>query len=270
MAHQIHPTAIVSPKAELAADVVIGPYVTVDDHVTIGPGTVLKTGTIVTGHTSLGARNTIGPYAVLGAPPQDLGYHAEATRVVIGDDNVLREFVTVNAASTKQEWVTRVGSRNFIMAYCHIAHDCELGNEIVMANSVGLSGHCRIEDKAWFGGMTGLHQFVSVGTHAFVGGGSRIVHDCPPYLITEGNPAKVRGVNTIGLKRRGFSPEAIEALREAQRLIYRSHLTAAQAIEQLAAAPGSLTPEVAYLIEFLRKTHAGRQGRAREALRPRA
>lgn len=267
MAIDIHPTAIVSPKAQLADGVVVGPFVIIGDHVSIGPGTVLKAGTIINGHTTIGARNSIGPYAVIGTAPQDLGYRGEPTRVEIGDDNVLREYVTVNAASTKQEWVTRVGSRNFLMAYCHIAHDCEIGNDIVMANYVGLSGHCKVEDKAWFGGMTGLHQFVTVGTHAFIGGGSRIVHDCPPYMITEGSPAKVRGVNTIGLKRRGFATETIEALKEAQRLIYRSHLTAAQAIEQLAASPGPLLPEVSHLIEFLRLMHAGRQGRAREALR---
>jgi len=267
MAPTIHPTAIVSPRAELADDVVVGPYATVDAGVAIGQGTELKTGTVVTGRTTIGARNVIGPFAVIGGPPQDLAYEGEPTRVEIGDDNNFREYVTINAASTKQEWVTRVGSRNFLMAYCHVAHDCELGNDIVMANYVGFSGHCKVEDKAWFGGMVGLHQFVTVGTHAFIGGGSRIVHDCPPYMITEGSPAKVRGVNTIGLKRRGFSPEAIEALKEAQRLIYRSHLTAAQAVEQLMASPDQLTPEVRYLIEFLRQMHAGRQGRAREAMR---
>jgi UDP-N-acetylglucosamine acyltransferase len=267
MATSIHPTAIVSPAAQLAEDVTIGPFVLVDEHVSIGPGTVLKAGSVITGHTTIGARNTIGPYAVIGGGPQDLGYRGEPTRVVVGDDNTLREYVTINAASTKQEWVTRVGSRNFLMAYCHIAHDCEVGSDIVMANYVGLSGHCKVEDKAWFGGMTGLHQFVTVGTHAFIGGGSRIVHDCPPYMITEGSPAKVRGVNTIGLKRRGFSPEAVEALKEAQRLIYRSHLTAAQAIEQLDKEPDRLTKEVRYLLDFLRLTLAGRQGRAREAMR---
>lgn len=270
MPPQIHPTALVHPKAELADDVIVGPCVTVDENVRVGPGVVLKTGTILTGHTTLGARNTIGPYAVIGTGPQDLGHRGEPTRVEIGDDNTLREYVTINAASTKQDWVTRVGSRNFLMAYCHIAHDCEVGNDIVMANYVGLSGHCKVEDKAWFGGMVGLHQFVTVGTHSFIGGGSRIVHDCPPYMITEGSPAKVRGVNTIGLKRRGFTAPAIEALKEAQRLIYRSHLTAAQAVDQLLAAAEPLTPEVCYLIEFLRRMHAGRQGRAREALRQKA
>jgi len=267
MARTIHPSAIVSPKAELADEVVVGPHAAIDDHVTIGPGTVVQAGSILTGHTTIGARNTIGPYAVLGTPPQDLGYKAEATRLIVGDDNAFREYVTVNTASTKQEWETRIGSRNFLMAYCHVGHDCEIGNDIVMANSIGISGHCRIEDKVWFGGMVGMHQFVTIGTHAFIGGLSRIVHDCPPYMVTEGNPAKVRGVNTIGLKRRGFSPTAIEALRDAQRLIYRSHLTAAQAIDSLASRPEGCSPEVNYLIEFLRRMHAGRQGRAREALR---
>jgi len=264
---QIHPSAHVSPKAQLADDVLIGPMVSVDDHVTIGPGTEIKTGSIVTGHTTLGARNQIGPYAVLGTPPQDLGFKGEPTRLVVGDDNVFREYVTINTGSTKQDWETRVGSRNFLMAYCHVGHDCEVGSDIVMANSVGFSGHCRIEDKVWFGGMSGLHQFVTIGTHAFIGGASRIVHDCPPYMITEGNPARVRGINSIGLKRRGFSTEAIEALKETHRLIYRSHLTAAQAVDQIAASSEPILPEVRYLVDFLRQTFAGRQGRAREALR---
>jgi len=267
MAPQIHSSAIVSPKAQLADDVVLGPQVTIDEHVTIGPGTTIKTGSIITGHTTMGAGNVIGPYAILGTPPQDIGYRNEATRLIIGDNNVIREYVSINTASTKQEWVTRLGDENYLMAYCHIGHDCEICNEIVMANSVGISGHCKIEDRVWFGGMVGLHQFVTIGAHAFIGGLSRIVHDCPPYMITEGNPAKVRGVNTIGLKRRGFSPKAIDALKQAQRLIYRSHLTAAQAIEQLAARAESNTDEVNYLIESLRRMHNGRQGRAREALR---
>jgi UDP-N-acetylglucosamine acyltransferase len=269
MAHQIHPTAIVEPGAELASNVVIGPHVVVGAHVTIGEGTTVHAGSLITGHTTIGARNAIGPHAILGTPPQDLGYTDEPTRLLIGDGNVIREFVTMNTGSLKHDWETRVGNGNFLMAYCHIGHDCEVGNEIVMANSVGISGHCKIEDRAWFGGMAGLHQFVTIGTHAFIGGASRIVHDCPPYMITEGNPAKVRGVNTIGLKRRGFSTQAIDALKEAQRLVYRSHLTAAQAVWQLASRPEGVAEEVAYLIEFLRATFAGRQGRAREAMRRR-
>lgn len=269
MARAIHPTAIVSPKADLADDVEVGPHVNIGDHVTIGPGTVLKTGTIITGHTTIGARNLVGPYAVVGTPPQDLGYRDEPTRVEVGDENIIREFVTINAGSTKQEWLTRVGNRVFLMAYCHVAHDCEVGDEVVMANSVGLSGHCKVEDKVWFGGMVGVHQFVTIGTHAFVGGLSGVAHDCPPYMISEGKPAKVRGVNVIGLRRRGFSRDRIDALKQAQRLIYRSHLTAIQAIEHLAANKEALTPEVERLVEFIRKMHAGRQGRAREALRHR-
>ena len=267
MAPKVHPTAMVSPRAQLADDAIIGPGAIVDDHAVIGPGTELKAGSIITGHTTIGARNTFGPYAVVGTPPQDLGYKGEPTRLIIGDDKVFREYVTLNTGSTKQEWETRVGSRNFVMAYCHIGHDCEVGSDIVMANSIGFSGHCRIEDKVWFGGMVGLHQFVTIGTHAFIGGLSRIVHDCPPFMITEGNPARVRGVNSIGLKRRGFASETIEALKEAHRLIYRSHLTAAQAVDQLAACTAGVPPEVRYLVDFLRQMFAGRQGRAREALR---
>ena len=267
MARKIHPTAVVNPDARLADDVEIGPHVTIDEHVTIAQGCVIHAGSVITGHTTIGTGNTIGPCATLGTPPQDLGYKGEPTRLIIGDNNVIREYCTMNTASTKHEGVTRVGSNNFIMAYCHVAHDCEVGDDIVMANWVGMSGHCKIEDKVWFGGMVGMHQFVTVGAYSFVGGQSGLRHDCPPYMISEGRPAKVIGVNTIGLKRRGFDRDAIDALKAAQRLIWRSHLTVTQAVEQLAAEPDTLTTEVRHLIESLRHTHAGRQGRAREALR---
>ena len=173
----------------------------------------------------------------------------------------------MNTASTKHDRVTRVGSNNFIMGYCHVAHDCEVGNDIVMANWIGLSGHCKIEDKVWFGGMVGMHQFVTIGAYAFIGGQTGCRSDCPPFMISEGRPARVVGVNTIGLKRRGFERDAIDALKEAQRLIWRSHLTVTQAVDQLDTRPEGVTAEVRYLIDFLRGTHAGRQGRAREILR---
>jgi UDP-N-acetylglucosamine acyltransferase len=264
---QIHPTAIVSPKAELADDVVVGPYATIEEHVTIGPGTVIKTGCHLTGYTTIGARNQIGPHAVLGTPPQDITYRGEVTRLVIGDDNILREFVSAHCGSTKQDLVTAIGNQNFLMAYCHIGHDCELGNGIVMANMVGLSGHCRVEDMVWFGGMTGIHQFITIGKYAFVGGMSGVVHDCPPFMVSEGRPAKVRGLNSIGLRRRGFASEAIESLKEAQRLIYRSHLTASQAMDQITTTWPEIPAEVSYLLTFLRRSHAERQGRMREILR---
>ena len=267
MPRKIHPTAVVSPKAQLPDDIEIGPHVVIDDDVTLGEGCVILPATLITGHTTIGSGNTIGPHASLGTPPQDISYDGEPTRLIIGDGNVIREFCTMNTASTKHEWETRVGSNNFIMEYCHIGHDCDVGNDIVMANWVGLSGHCKIEDKVWFGGMVGMHQFVSIGAYAFIGGQTGCRIDCPPFMISEGRPAKVIGVNTIGLKRRGFEREAIDALRTAQRLIWRSHLTISQAVEQLAASYDDLTDEVRYLVDFLRATHAGRQGRAREALR---
>jgi len=267
MARKIHPTAVVSPNATLPDDVEIGPHAIIDDHVAIGEQCIIHAGTLITGHTTLGRNNQIGPYASLGTPPQDIGYKGEPTRLILGDNNVVREFCTMNIASTKQDWETRVGSNNFIMEYCHVAHDCEVGSDIVMANWVGLSGHCKIEDKVWFGGMVGMHQFVTIGAYAFIGGQSGMRSDCPPYMISEGRPARVVGVNTIGLKRRGFSREAIDALRQAQRLIWRSHLTIKQAVDELAEDYDDLTPEVRYLIDSLRATHAGRQGRAREVLR---
>ncbi|MFW6164257.1 MAG: acyl-ACP--UDP-N-acetylglucosamine O-acyltransferase [Planctomycetota bacterium] len=267
MARTIHPTAVVSPKANLPDDIEVGPHVVIDEHVVLGEQCVVHTGSILTGHTTIGARNEIGPYASLGTPPQDIGYDGEPTRLLIGDDNIIREFCTMNRASTKHEGETRVGSRNYIMEYCHIAHDCEVGDEVVMANWVGVSGHCKIEDKVWFGGMVGMHQFVTIGTHAFIGGQTGIRTDCPPYMVSEGRPARVIAVNTIGLKRRDFSKDAIAALRKAQRLIWRSHLTVSQAVEQLAEDYDNLTDEVRYLVDYLRATHAGRQGRAREVLR---
>ena len=267
MARKIHPTAVVSPKADLPDDVEIGPHAIIDGQVTIGERCVIHAATLITGHTTLGTDNAIGPHASIGTPPQDLGFQGEPTRLIIGDRNTIREFTTMNTGSTKYDWETRVGNDNFIMEYCHIAHDCEVGNEIVMANWVGLSGHCKIEDKVWFGGMIGMHQFVTIGAYAFIGGQTGMRADCPPFMISEGRPARVVGVNTIGLKRRGFSREAIDALKQAQRLIWRSHLTISQAVDQLAADYGGLTDEVRYLVDFLRATHAGRQGRAREILR---
>jgi len=267
MPRTIHPTAAVSPKAQLPDDIEIGPHVVVDDHVAIGERCLIHAGSVLTGHTTIGSDNTIGPCATLGTPPQDLSYRGEPTRLLIGDSNVIREYCTMNTASTKHDRVTRVGSNNFIMGYCHVAHDCEVGNDIVMANWIGLSGHCKIEDKVWFGGMVGMHQFVTIGAYAFIGGQTGCRSDCPPFMISEGRPARVVGVNTIGLKRRGFERDAIDALKEAQRLIWRSHLTVTQAVDQLDTRPEGVTAEVRYLIDFLRGTHAGRQGRAREILR---
>jgi UDP-N-acetylglucosamine acyltransferase len=262
---QVHPTAHVDPKAELGPEVVIGPEACVGPKVKIGARTQIGFGAVVTGNTTIGADNKIHPYAVIGGDPQDLKYGGERTRLEIGDRNVFREYVTANVGTEKDHGVTRIGSNNFIMAYCHVAHDCALGDHIVMANAANLGGHVHIEDRAIISGLVGVHHFVTIGRLAFVGGMSRIGKDVPPFMIVEGNPSRVRVVNVVGLKRNGFSAERIEALKTALRLLYRSDVNSADAFRRLEEA--GPTEDVAYLIQFLRRVEAGRQGRALEAFR---
>ena len=192
---EIHPSALVSPHAELASDVKIGPYSIIGDHVTIGRNTVIDSHVVIEGPTQIGERNRIYPFVSIGSPPQDVGYKGEETRIVIGNDNIIREYVTINRATTKQDWVTVVGDKNYLMTYAHIAHDCKLGNEIVMSNVATLAGHTVIGDNATLGGLVAVHQFVRIGAHAFVGGMSGIDKDVPPFMMAAGLKAKLYGVN---------------------------------------------------------------------------
>ncbi len=264
----IHPTAIVHPKARLADHCRIGPYCVIGEGATIGEGTELGHGCHVAGRVVIGRNNSIHPYCIFGTPPQDVSYKGEIFDVEIGDDNIFREFCTVNMGTAKDRGITRIGSNNYLMSYVHVGHDCEIGNNVVLINNVGLSGHSHIEDNAILSGLTGVHHYVTVGRHAFIGGMSRIIHDAPPYMIVEGNPSRVHRVNIIGLQRHGFSLESIEALKIAHRILYRSKLTRAEAFRILEGREGGPTPEVRYLIDFLKRQMSGRQGRYREVFRP--
>jgi UDP-N-acetylglucosamine acyltransferase len=266
MAILIADTACVDPRAELADDVEIGPYCIVGPDVKIGRGTRLIGHVCLLGHTTLGQFNTVSPFAVIGGDPQDASYKGAATRVEIGDHNIIREGVTIHRASEKEDGVTRVGSHNFLMATTHVAHDCKLGDRITMANGSMLGGHVHVESFAGISGGVAVHHFVTIGGYSYVGGQSRIIHDVPRYMLVDGNPSKVRCINVVGLKRNGISPEGIAALHEAHRLIYRAKMNVRHAAEIL-QSHGHLTPEVRSLLDFIGRQQDGKHGRARERFR---
>jgi len=252
----IHPTAIVHPHAELGANVSVGAYSIVGEHVEIGDGTAIGPHTIVEGPTRIGRDNRIGSFNVLGGAPQDKKYAGEPTRLEIGDRNMIREYCTLNRGTTKDARVTRIGDDNWIMAYVHVAHDCQIGRNTVFANNAQLSGHVHVGDWAILGGFTGVVQFIRIGAHVMVGGGTILRQDVPPYVTVAGNPAKVFGINSEGLRRRSFSPGAIEGLQRAYRTLYRSGLALADA--QIALAEqAQATPEIALLVDFLKTAARG-------------
>lgn len=262
----IHSTAQVHPRAELAEDVQIGAWTVIGPAVKIGRGTVIGCNCVIEGITTIGENNRIFSFVVIGTAPQDIGYKGEPTRVQIGNNNTLREFVTVNRGTMKDRGVTAIGNNSLLMAYCHIAHDCEVGDNVIMANGVQLGGHVKVEQDVVFGGLAAVHHFATIGQKAFVGGLTRIVHDAPPFMTVEGNPARVRCVNAVGLKRKGFSEERIKIIKDAYKLLYRSGLPKGQAAEKLLAENGD-NPDIVALVDFLRASEAGKQGRAREAFR---
>ena len=251
MATTIHPTAIVDAHAQLGADVEVGPYAIIGPDVKIGDGTVLQAHAYVSGRTAIGKKCEIFPFACVGMKSQDLKYkEGDITFVEVGDNTVLREFSTVHLG-TKPGEVTKVGNGCLIMAYCHIAHGCVLGNEVIMSNVATLAGEVVIEDFAIIGGMTGIHQFCRIGTHAMIGGASKVRQDCPPYMLTEssGSDTRVLGPNIVGLQRRGFSAEVRSALKEAYRLLYREGLNRSQALERIKYEVEDF-PEIRRLVEF--------------------
>lgn len=231
----IHSTALVHPGARLGENVEIGPYAIIGEHVEIGDGCVIGAHTVITGHTRIGRRNRIFHFVSLGEAPQDKKYAGEPTRLEIGDDNTIREFCTFNTGTVQDAGVTRIGDRNWIMAYVHIAHDCQVGNDTVFANHATLAGHVHVGDFATLGGFVGVHQFCRIGAHVMLGIATVIRQDVPPYLTVAGNPAAPHGINSEGLKRRGFSTEAIAAIKQAYKLLYRSGLPLAQASARIAA-----------------------------------
>ena len=262
----VHPTAIVSPKARLAKDVEVGPYAVVGDGVELGAGTVLMAHAVVQGPATLGAGNRVHPHAVLGGDPQDLKYKGGKTSLAVGDRNVFREGVTVNRGTESGGGVTRIGNDNLIMACAHVAHDCQLADGIVIANGVLLAGHVRVESHVHLMGLVAVHHFASIGQYAFVGGYTPVGQDVPPFMMVNGIPPRVRGLNAVGLTRHGFGPDRIRALKEAYRKLYRSGALREEALTQLEQDHGEQA-DVRILIDFLKATGRGKHGRAGEATR---
>ena len=266
MAAKIHPTAVVAPGAELGVDVEIGPHSVVGPSVSIGDRTRVGPQVVIDGRTRIGEDNLIVGQASLGGPPQDLSYQGEPTELAIGDRNTIREFVTINRGTVKGGGITRVGSDCLLMACCHVAHDCELAGRIIMGNNVLLAGHVKVEEQANISGGAAAHHFVTIGAYSYVGGMTRIIQDAPPYMILEGHPSRVRGVNVIGLQRGGFSEQEIESLRDAYRLIWRSNDPRRSTLEDLRGrSNGSRLLD--HLVASLANTQKGAKGRYRESLR---
>ncbi len=264
---KIHPSAIVENGAEIGEDVEIGPQAYIGPEVSIGDSCVIGHGSHIEGHVTMGENNFVGPYSVLGTPPQDLTYHGQKTELIIGDDNVFREFVTVNIGTVNANSVTRIGDRNYLMICSHVGHDCVLADDVLLVNGVLLGGHCHVEVGAKLMGAAACHQFVTIGRQAYVGGLSRIVQDVPPFMIVEGNPSRVRGVNEIGLERAGYSKEVIRELGEVYKAIYRTReLNRSKVYEELADDPDA-SEEAQHLVEFLRRSQEGVHGRYLEGQR---
>ena len=262
----MHPTAVVEPGARLAAGVRIGPWCVISAAAVIGRDTVLDNGVTIMGAVTIGARNRIYPNCVIGGEPQDVSYRGTATRVEIGDDNVIREGVTINRASEKEDGATSIGNANFLMACCHVAHDCRIGDHVIIANGTLLGGHVRVHSHASLSGAVAVHHWTTIGSWSFVAGVSRVLHDIPPFMLCEGMPARPRCVNVVALRRGGFSADVIAAVTEAHRLVYRAKVGLASAREIL-QSQGMLVPPVVDLLDFLTHQHEGRHGRARERRR---
>jgi len=266
MSIHVEPNAVVDPRAELDEDVRIGPFCVVGAQARIGRGTHLINSVTVMGRVTIGQHNRIFPGAVLGGEPQDISYRGSQTEVVVGDHNVIREGVTINRGTEKESGVTTLGSHCFIMAGCHIAHDCRVGSRVIMANATLLGGHVHIHDDATLSGGVVVHHFTTIGSFSFAGGLSRVLHDVPPYMLAEGNPSRPRCINIVALKRNDFSADTIRALAEAHRLIYRAKVGLDHARELL-RAENLLVPAVNHLLGFLENQHDGRNGRGRDRRR---
>jgi UDP-N-acetylglucosamine acyltransferase len=253
----IHPSAIIHPHARLAADVAVGPYSLIGEDVEIGEGTEVMSHSIIDGHTRLGRNNRVFPYASIGLAPQDLKYQGEPTRVEIGDGNAIREFVTIHRGTSEGEGITRIGSNNLLMAYVHVAHDCQLGNNIIMANGASLAGHVTIQDYATVGAFTMIHQFCRIGAYSFLGSATLVNQDILPYSKTSApRPVEVYGANRLGLERRGLSKDDLKDLEGAFRLLTRSKLNTTQALEAI-EAKGFQSVHVKTLVEFIKSSERG-------------
>lgn len=252
-AAHIHSTAMVDAAAQIDASVQIGPYAVIGPNVRIGAGTTVGAHCVIDGHTHIGQDNRIFQFASVGAPPQDKKYAGEPTALVIGDRNTIREFCTINTGTAQDRGVTTVGDDNWIMAYVHIAHDCTVGHGTVLANNATLAGHVQIDDFAIIGGLTGIHQFTRVGAYVMAGFASHISQDVPPFMMVDGNPLAVRGLNAEGLRRRGFSSARVAVIKQMHRLLYRQGLTLAAAREAIASLPagGEAQQDVDRMLELL-------------------
>jgi UDP-N-acetylglucosamine acyltransferase len=256
MGKEIHPAAIIETNVEIDEETFIGPFCIIRDGVYIKKGTKLISNIIIEGNTEIGENCTVYPFTSIGLPPQDLKYKGEKTGVKIGDNNIIREYTTIHRASVGGDGTTIIGDNNFLMAYVHVAHDCKIGNSVTMANVATLAGHVLIEDYAIIGGLVAIHQFTRIGAYAMVGGFSGVNQDIPPYMISSGTPAKLFGLNTIGLKRQGFSDQTINELKKAYKILFREKRTLKDAIKKIQEEL-PYTDEIKYLIEFIQKNKRG-------------
>ena len=253
---KIHPTAIVDPAAELAKSVTVGPYSIIAGKVVVGPDTAIGSHVVIKEYTSIGARCRIFQFAALGEIPQDLKFAGEVSQLVIGDDNTIREFATMHRGTAGGGGVTRVGNGNLFMAYSHVAHDCLIGNGVIMSNAATLAGHITVEDKAILGGFVAVHQFSRIGRHAFIGGASAVARDVPPYTTAVGNRAKLVGLNLVGLKRSGLADAALQALRQAYEILFHTDLNTKEAIARVRQDVPAC-PEVDHLLRFVESSERG-------------
>ena len=257
---RIHPTAIIEPGAQIHETAEIGPYAIVGAHVVLGARSTVGSHSVLEGHTTIGEDNRIGHFASIGGRPQDMKYADEPTRLVIGDRNTIREFTTIHTGTVQDQGLTSLGDDNWIMAYVHIGHDCRIGSHVILSSNAQMAGHVEVGDWAIVGGMSGVHHFVRIGAHAMLGGASALVQDVPPFVIAAGNKAEPHGINVEGLRRRGFSPDAISALRSAYRVLYKNGLSldeAKQQLRELATEGGDGDGAVQALVDFIDVSQRG-------------
>ncbi len=253
----IHPTAIISPLARLGRNVRVGPYCLIGPHVELGDDCVLHSHVILEGPSRIGSHNEFFPFAIVGGKTQDMKYLGEPTHLEVGDHNVFRENCTVHRGTTAQI-PTRIGSHNLFLAYCHVAHDCQVGNRVIMSNNASLAGHVTVGDHAILSGLCAVHQFCAIGCHSIIGGCAKVPQDVPPYMIVDGNPAVVRGVNLVGLQRRGFAESTIRDLKSAyKKLFLKKDMNLSVAISSLKASHAASSPQVAQLIHFIEASKRG-------------
>jgi len=256
MEKEIHPTAIIAPNVEIDEETYIGPFCIIKEGAHIKKGTKLVSNVIIEGNTEIGENCIIYPFTSIGLPPQDLKYKEEKTGVKIGNNNIIREYITIHRASVGGDGITVIGDNNFLMAYVHIAHDCKIGSHIIMANVATLAGHVVVEDYAVIGGLVAVHQFTRIGAYAMVGGFSGVGQDIPPYVIASGARAKLFGLNTIGLKRHGFADSTINELKKAYKILFREKRALKDAIKKI-QEDLPYTDEIKHLIEFIQKNKRG-------------